>query len=209
MVDKRADAAAAYAKSPKPEVPVEAQGDVEAPVADGAAETQPQSQPQPQPETQDDGGHLVERDLDELAAKAQMADEYLVLAQRTQADFENFRKRAARDAALAQERGVAKLAKELLPAIDNLERALQAAGESDAQIIDGIKLVQTDLLAALGRVGIEPFSPVGEPFNPQYHEAVAQHQVEGTPPGTVVEVFQSGYRIGETVLRPARVLVSA
>jgi molecular chaperone GrpE len=168
-------------------------------------------------------------ELDELTAKAQKADEYLLLAQRTQADFENFRKRATRDAALAQERGIAKLAKELLPAVDNLDRALQAAatygtaadpdaaagdaptaaGKHESQLIDGLKLVQAEVLAALARVGIEPFSPVGEPFDPQHHEAVAQHQFEDQMPGTVVEVYQQGFRYGEVVLRPARVLVAA
>lgn len=163
--------------------------------------------------------HRVVHDLDELAAKAEKADEYLVLAQRTRADFENFRKRAARDAALAQERGITRLAKELLPAIDNLDRAVQAASTAganqagvdgaDSQLVSGIKLVQTDLLAALARAGIEPFSPDGEAFDPRWHEAVAQHPVEGSEPGTVVEVYQQGYRLGDTVLRPARVIVAA
>jgi molecular chaperone GrpE len=179
----------------------------------------------PEPETE----HAL--DLDELAARAQKADEYLSLAQRTQADFENYRKRAARDAALAQERGIAKLAKELLPAIDNLDRALAAAlvysgpthpdatsGESDdeaaraaadTQLVDGLRLVHAEVLAALARVGIEPFSPVGEAFDPQHHEAVAQAAYEGQPSGTVVEVYQQGFRFGEVVLRPARVLVAA
>jgi len=154
-------------------------------------------------------------DIDALAAKAGKADEYLELAQRTKADFENFRKRAARDAALAQDRGVAKLARELLPAVDNLDRALQAAeadgnGEGgDATLASGIKLVHADVIAALARVGIEPFSPQGEPFDPQHHEAIAQHPVEGAPSGTVVEVYQRGYRLGEQVLRPARVVVAA
>jgi molecular chaperone GrpE len=168
-----------------------------------------------------DNGHRVVADLEELTAKAERAEEYLTLAQRTKADFENFRKRAAREAGLAQERGVAKLAKELLPAIDNLDRAVQAAGAfasatpeetaaaGDSQLASGIKLVHADVLSALARVGIEPFSPAGEAFDPQYHEAVAQHPVEGAAPGTVVEVYQQGYRIGETVLRPARVLVAA
>jgi|SRR5579884_4169020 len=166
-------------------------------------------------------GRAVERDLEELAAKAEKADEYLELAQRTKADFENYRKRAARDASVAQERGIAKLAKELLPAIDNLDRALQAAdtfaagspeeaaAEAETQLASGIKLVHADVLAALARLGIEPYSPSGEAFDPQYHEAVAQHPVEGAAPGTVVEVYQQGYRLGETVLRPARVLVAA
>ena len=162
----------------------------------------------------------VELDLDELAARAGKADEYLQLAQRTRADFENYRKRATREVAAAQERGVARLAKELLPAIDNLDRAVQASIEAapesdrpapgpDAQLISGIRLVHADVITALARVGIEPYSPEGEQFDPQYHEAVAQAPHEGSAPGTVVEVYQLGYRIGETVLRPARVLVAA
>ena len=164
-----------------------------------------------------DAEQQVEKDLSELAAKAELADEYLMLAQRTQADFENYRKRASRDAALAQERGIAKLAKELLPAIDNLNRAIQAATEGEPggeaagalQILDGVKLVQADLLSALQRAGIEPFSPAGEAFDPTLHEAVAQQPVEGAQSGTVVEVYQQGYKLGQTVLRPARVLVAA
>src|SRR5437588_12923724 len=74
----------------------------------------------------------LERDIEELTAKAEKADEYLELAKRTKADFENYRKRAAREAAQAQERGIAKLAKELLPAVDNLDRAVQAAESSAA-----------------------------------------------------------------------------
>jgi molecular chaperone GrpE len=155
----------------------------------------------------------LQRDLEELAAKAEKADEYLELAQRTQADFENYRKRAAREAAAAQERGVAKLAKELLPAVDNLDRALEAAQaangtEGDTTLVSGIKLVHADVIAALARVGIESFNPKGEAFDPQHHEAVAQQPVDGAEPGTVVEVYQRGYRIGELVLRPARVVVA-
>jgi molecular chaperone GrpE len=163
---------------------------------------------------------LAELDPDELAARAMKADEYLELAQRTRADFENYRKRAGREVATAQERGVARLAKELLPAIDNLDRAVQAALAiapetqepelgPEGQLAAGIRLVHADVIAALARVGIEPFSPVGEQFDPQYHEAVAQAPQEGALPGTVAEVYQPGYRIGETVLRPARVLVAA
>jgi molecular chaperone GrpE len=156
----------------------------------------------------------LEHDLEELTAKAEKADEYLELAQRTKADFENYRKRAAREAAAAQERGVAKLAKELLPAVDNLDRALAAAeaqadpGNGANPLASGIKLVHADVIAALARVGIEPFSPQGEPFDPQKHEAVAQQPVEGAAPGTIVEVYQRGYSFGELVLRPARVVVA-
>jgi molecular chaperone GrpE len=152
----------------------------------------------------------LERDLEELAAKAQKADQYLELAQRTKADFENYRKRATREAAAARDRGIAKLALELLPAVDNLDRALQAAGDpgDGDHLASGVKLVHADLIAALARVGIEPFSPEGEPFDPQRHEAVAQQPVDGAQPGTIVEVYQRGYCLGDAVLRPARVVVA-
>jgi molecular chaperone GrpE len=152
-------------------------------------------------------------DLAALTAKAAKAEEYLELAQRTRAEFENFRRRAAREAAAAQERGAIKLAQELLPAIDNLDRALAHAetvegANGDASFLHGIKHVHADVLAALKRAGIEPFDPAGEPFDPQLHEAVAQQPQEGAEPGTVVEVYQRGYRRGESILRPARVVVA-
>jgi len=156
----------------------------------------------------------VARDLEELTAKAERAQEYLELAQRTQADFENYRKRAARDAAAAQERGIVKLARELLPAVDDLDRALTAAqaasdgGNGAEMLASGIKLVHAGVLAALARVGIECYSPEGEPFDPERHEAVAQQPAEGRAAGTIVEVYQRGYRLGDSVLRPAMVVVA-
>jgi molecular chaperone GrpE len=196
-----------------------------------AAEPENELGPSERGTTTDADHDQVKDDLEALIAKAQKADEYLQLAQRTKADFENYRKRAIRDAAAAQDKGVAKLALELLPAVDNLDRALEAAdatattpataagvgaggsaqaGEDGASsLISGIRLVHADVIAALARVGIEPFSPKGEPFDPQHHEAIAQQPIEGAQPGTVVEVYQRGYRLGETVLRPARVVVAA
>ncbi len=150
----------------------------------------------------------IEGDLDELAILATERDEYLALAQRTQADFENYRKRVARESALAQGRGVAKLAKELLPALDNLDRALEAAATDDP-LLDGVRLVRGELSAGLGRLGIESFGAAGDTFDPVEHEAVAQQPVEGAPSGSVVEVYQPGYRLGASVIRPARVLVAA
>jgi molecular chaperone GrpE len=133
----------------------------------------------------------VEHDIDELVGKARERDEYLSLAQRTQADFENYRKRASRDLSAAEARGVAKLARELLPALE------------------GIRLVAAELSAALARVGIEAYSPEGERFDPALHEAMAQQPVEGAESGTIVEVYQQGYRADGIVLRPARVVVAA
>jgi molecular chaperone GrpE len=165
----------------------------------------------------------VEGDLDELIGIAAQRDEYLALAQRTQADFENYRKRVARESATAQERGVAKLAKELLPALDNLDRALEDAGAAagaqgpdgggthEDPLLAGVRLVRSELSAALARIGIESFSPVGETFDPALHEAIAttQQQAGGAESGTVVEVYQPGYRLGESIIRPARVVVAA
>jgi molecular chaperone GrpE len=176
------------------------------------------------PSEDEDHERKLERDLEQLTAKAEKADEYLELAQRTRADFENYRKRAAREAAVAQERGITKLAKELLPAVDNLDRAVEAAAQANvsgdgqaaatqdngtATLVSGIRLVYEDVIAALARAGIERFSPEGERFDPQLHEAVAQVPVEGAESGTVVEVYQRGYRLGDVVIRPARVVVAA
>jgi molecular chaperone GrpE len=134
-------------------------------------------------------------------------DKYLALAQRTQADFENYRKRMARENAAAQDRGVAKVAKELLPALDHLEHALKAAaGHED--VVKGFALVRDEIVAALGRAGIEPFSPEGQPFDPNEHEAMAAQPSEDAESGTVVEVYQRGYRLNGAVLRPARVVVA-
>jgi len=157
-----------------------------------------------------DGAAELAGDLDELGRLAAKRDEYLALAQRTQADFENYRKRVARESALAQERGVAKLAKELLPAIDNLDRALAAAATDDP-LLEGVRLVRSELKAALARVGVESFSPGGQAFDPSEHEAMASvpQPENGPASGTVVEVYQPGYRLGESVIRPARVVVAA
>jgi molecular chaperone GrpE len=152
----------------------------------------------------------AEVELDELAATAAQRDQYLELAQRTQADFENYRKRVAREAGVAEGRGLTRLARELLPALDNLERALAHAADADADpvLIDGLRLVSRELLGALERVGITPFGQAGEQFDPELHEAVAQQPFEGHAPGVVVEVYQSGYRLAGGVIRPARVLVA-
>ena len=146
----------------------------------------------------------------ELVKTAKQRDDYLALAQRTQADFENYRKRVAREAAAAQERGVCSLAKELLPALDNLDRAIEHADHDDP-LLQGVRLVRSELAAALTRAGIESFSPAGEPFDPEVHEAVATapQPPGGKPSGTVVEVYQPGYRMGASILRPARVVVAA
>jgi molecular chaperone GrpE len=161
-------------------------------------------QPQAEPEAAEPEGVQAEPAPEEPDYK----DKWL----RAAAELDNVRKRAKRDVDVAQTRGIARLARELLPALDNFERALAAAESQpenrDHHLTDGIRLVQTELLAALARVGIEPDSPKGERFDPHRHEAIAQQPADGAEPGTIVEVYSAGYRHGEDVLRPAKVVVA-
>jgi molecular chaperone GrpE len=149
----------------------------------------------------------VEHDLEHLVARAKERDEYLAIAQRTQADFENFRKRMARENAAAQDRGMAKVAKELLPALDHLGHALKAA-DGDDDVVKGFAMVSGEIVTALERVGIQAFSPLGEPFDPNEHEAMTTQPSEDAKSGTVIEVYQQGYRLNGQILRPARVVVA-
>jgi molecular chaperone GrpE len=133
-------------------------------------------------------------------------EDYLALAQRIQADFENYRKRAAREAAAAGERAKSGLVRELLPIVDNLERALASAEDGEQHLAEGVRLVHSELIAVLERNGIEQFDPSGDKFDPSEHEALSVRN-DGEP-GVVLEVVERGYRANGTVLRPARVVVS-
>jgi molecular chaperone GrpE len=128
---------------------------------------------------------------------------------RTAADFDNFRKRSRREMQEAEERGRTTLLKELLPAVDNLERAVahQGAGGAEA-VIEGVKLVLKQVYSALERFSVRAFDSIGKPFDPSLHEAVQQVETSDHPVGTVVTEFQRGYTIGERLLRPAMVVVA-
>jgi molecular chaperone GrpE len=145
---------------------------------------------------------------DPLALAQRERDEYLGLAQRAQADFENYRKRAAREAAAAGERARSGLVRELLPVVDNLERALASAEESEQHLAEGVRLVHSELIAVLERNGVQQFDPRGDRFDPGEHEALSMRSQDGAEPGVVLDVVEKGYRSNGTVLRPARVVVS-
>ena len=171
-------------------------------------------EPSPTPPTDES---QVENDLDALLADAQRErDEYLDLAKRTKADFENYRRRMAADMAAANARGKAALVGELIHVIDNLERALEAAGidsvdEASAPeepLAQGILLTYRELCATLKRAGVEPLDAAGEKFDPNLHEALSTRAADGAEAGTVVDVMQKGYRLGEQLIRPARVVVA-
>ena len=146
---------------------------------------------------------------DPLARVQRERDEYLDLARRAQADFENYRKRAAREAAAAGERAKSGLVRELLPVVDNLERALASAEESEQHLAEGVRLVHSELIAVLERNGVEQFDPSGDRFDPTEHEALSMRRQDGSESGVVLDVVEKGYRANGTVLRPARVVVSS
>lgn len=156
----------------------------------------------------------VADDLDALLADTQRErDEYLDLAKRTKADFENYRKRMGAEVEAASGRGKAAVIREVVPVLDDLERAIQAAGldpegDSEDGLAHGVLLVFRSLRDSLGRNGVEAVDPKGEKFDPMVHEALSTLPAEGVESGVVVEVMQKGYRLGEQLIRPARVVVS-
>jgi molecular chaperone GrpE len=151
---------------------------------------------------------LAEKQEDPLTRLERERDEYLDLARRAQADFENYRKRAAKEVAAAGERAKGGLVRELLPVVDNLERALASAQEGEQHLAEGVRLVHSELIAVLERNGVEQYDPKGESFDPTVHEALSTRSEDGADPGVVLDVIEKGYKTNGSVLRPARVVVS-
>lgn len=138
-------------------------------------------------------------------------DEYLALLRQSQADYENAHQRYRRERELDQKYRGEKLALDLLPALDNLERALAAAKDAgdDSPLCHGVALVRHQLMDALKKHGITPIEALGQPFDPNVHQALASVEVPDKVPDTVVEVAEPGYRIHDRVLRVAKVIVAA
>ena len=136
-------------------------------------------------------------------------DEYLDALQRLKAEFDNYRRRVDRDRELQHHAGVRDLVGELLPVIDNLERAIAALGGGGDQIVAGVEMVRGQLAGLLSGRGVEEIQAHWTAFDPTVHEAVSQHPTDEHDEGTVVHVAEKGYRLGETVLRPAKVVVAA
>jgi molecular chaperone GrpE len=163
----------------------------------------------------------VEQDIDDLVSQVRAErDEYLDLAQRTKADFDNYRRRMTAETAAATERGRLEVVAGIIEAIDNLERVMENEGvglqaaldggfpDGAAVSLQGVIVAYRDLHSALRRVNVEAYDPAGEAFDPNLHEALQAISADGVGPGVVVEVMQRGYRAGEQVIRPARVVVS-
>jgi molecular chaperone GrpE len=192
---------------PRPAGPVPGSGSPSSQAAGG--------DPDPAPPAGEAAEQDVQADLGELLGDAEAKrDEYLEIARRAQADFENYRKRMAAEVQAAALRGKAEIARGVVPVLDDLERALQTAGvdlegDSEDALAHGVLLVFRNLRETLGRNGIEVVDPKGEKFDPNFAEALSTVQVEGTEAGVVVEVMQKGYRFEGQLIRPAMVVVAA
>jgi molecular chaperone GrpE len=147
--------------------------------------------------------------VEEFEQVAEERDAYLDALQRLKAEFDNYRKRVDRDREVQHQAGVRDLVAELLPVIDNLERAVEALGGAGEQIVTGVEMVRGQLAGLLAGRGVEEIAAHAEPFDPTVHEAIAQHPTDEHDEGTVVHVSEKGYRLGELILRPAKVVVAA
>ena len=145
---------------------------------------------------------------DDLASVTAQRDEYLDALQRLKAEFDNYRKRVAREQAEWHARATERLVGELLPVLDDLERALEAAGaHEEAKLEEGVALVHRSLADLLARHGLTEIATDGQ-FDPHTQEALLSQPSEAAE-GAVIQVLQKGYTLGDRVLRPARVIVSA
>ena len=152
----------------------------------------------------------IELDMSQERARqvfAQLKDEHDRLL-RTAADLENYKKRAAKERDEVQRYGNERLVKEILPVLDNLDRALAAASQDDP-LRSGVEMTRRMLEDALGRFGVKGFSAKGQPFDPRVHEALMSVATADVPPGTVVDEQQRGFFLQERLIRPAAVVVAA
>ncbi len=181
---------------PQPEEILEEAAAEETPADDGALDAETPNEEQP------------EQENDALKEAQAKADEYLNLAQRVQADFDNFRRRTKATRAEAFEDGAREFIKQLLPVVDNLERAT-AQETSDENLMTGVKMISKQLMDALEKRGVTVIDRPGEKFDPNLENAVMQGTAEEGEPGTVCAVLQKGYKMGDFVLRHAMVKVVA
>jgi molecular chaperone GrpE len=174
-----------------------------------ATEAVEASQAEPEEGEEGEDGEEVPPDLEALRGELATTNERMV---RLQADFDNFRRRALKEREEAPQYGHENLVKDLLATVDNLDRAIEHARRSDGgdfeSMLQGVELVQRELLGALANHGVSEIEAADAVFDPNVHEAVAQKEDDSVPANTVIEVFQKGYRLRDRLLRPARVVVS-
>ncbi len=171
--------------------------------------------PQETAQQQEAQQQTPEQEIDVAALSAELektkaqCEEYLDLAQRKQAEFANYRRRTEGIRQEAYDDGRRDAIDKLLPVIDNLERALAAAGEEDSALKSGVDMVLRQTKETFSKMGVEEIDPLGQPFDAEMHNAVMQGSAEEGEPGTVCLVLQKGYKLGGRVIRHAMVKVVA
>ncbi|MDZ7782789.1 MAG: nucleotide exchange factor GrpE [Halioglobus sp.] len=181
--------------------PGQAQADVAEPV-------EPEPEPGEGGVPEESGGETPEQQVERLQKEAAEARD---AALRAQADAQNVARRAEQDVEKARKFALERFTAELLPVVDNLERALQAASGEDAAvqpIAEGVELTLKSFLDALGKFNIEVVDPEGEPFDPNLHQAMSVVENDEVEPNTVISVVQRGYTLNGRLVRPAMVMVS-
>jgi len=154
----------------------------------------------------------VEASIDEwreaLETAVKQRDEYLDSLRRSQAEFQNFRRRNETVRADAYQEGIREALKAILPVIDNLERAVEAAQDENDPVLAGVKMTLSQFMESTKKFGMAEIPALGEDFDPEIHNAVMRESTDGEP-GKILEVFQKGYRVGDKVIRYSMVKVSA
>ncbi len=154
---------------------------------------------------------VTKEELDKLRKHASERDQYLELAARTRAEFENYQKRSQREREQDRKYAFGPIAESLLPILDNLDRAVVAAKQAGetGPLVQGVAMVQAQFIDLLKKNGITRIDAAGKPFDPNLHQAVMQKATNDVAPNTVVQVIEQGFMNQDRVLRPAKVIVSA
>ncbi len=147
---------------------------------------------------------------DELAALMAERDSYLELARRERADFDNYRKRVERDMKQIKRESLAAFLKEFFNPLDDMDRVLQESvkNHSFESLVTGVRIMEENFWRSLAKIGVRKIDAMNKPFDPNLHEAMAMVPSADVPPGTVLEVYENGYKLDDFILRPARVVVS-
>jgi molecular chaperone GrpE len=183
--------------------------DIEIEFLDQEVDDEPESEPEPEAEPKPDGLSPVVEAVEEAAEhlKAEL-DHVRDIYLRKLAEFDNFRKRVEREREEIRLAGVEEMIRDLLPVLDNFDRALQHAEDDSGAFLQGIEMIAKQLWDTLERRGVEEVNPVGQQFDPEIHEAVQRVEDGEHPPGTVAWVMLKGYTMGDRLIRPAMVGVA-
>ncbi len=182
----------------------ESKGTADIPLEEQAEATAPPEEETAEEET------VTEPEKDALSESQALLAEEKNRFLRLYAEFENYKKRTARNALEARKYANEALIKALLPVLDNLERAIDSAPEEEADkgILEGVRMTRNELLTVLGKFHVTPVESIGRPFNPSYHEAMGQESSEEAADGAILREFQKGYLLHERLIRPAMVVIA-